>query len=615
MDTWAVPGYTNLRELGAGASGRVVLARHEDTNVRVAIKYLSKELQRRAGFLDRFRAEATLLAGLRSSHVTGLYEYVENTHGAVIVMELIDGVALRQLLTREGKIGPESALLTLKGSLLGLEAAHRIGIVHRDYKPENVLIDEQGFSKLVDFGIAVHDGATPGLAGTPLYMAPELWSGDQVTPAADIYAATATFYECLTGRRPFSGQNFAELAYQHVTASVPTDDIPEPVLPIILRGMAKSPQDRPSDATALVRELEQIAHRVYGPEWETTGRLELAALVGLFPHLLLKSSRADQGSTDTAVTEVRGEHRVSRYFRQNRTAVAASSAALSIGSLFLLYGMAFDGDSLTHAVDGVRATTSQRPSKFGTSDDPSREGYLYAPSTGAIPNHISPRVSKRARGFGNKHGKTGQASPLPSASGHPRLPSDAPTQFPQSTTPTSTSGPTEPPTPTTPTSTPDPTEPPTPTTPTSTSGPTEPPTPTTPTSTPDPTEPPTPTTPTSTPASTPPAPEVTVRDVSLTDFRQTGPDAATLEFDIDTNGPGQFTLEVVWFTSNESGKLGNRDGAVQTLQRSGARHYKITLAHSFADSSCFWSAQITSTPAAAGGAASKQILAQRCVFQ
>ncbi|WP_167444454.1 protein kinase domain-containing protein, partial [Streptomyces diastatochromogenes] len=140
MNAWAVPGYTESLELGSGASGRVVLAVHEGTGLPVAVKYLSESLRTRPGFVHEFRAEARLLGGLESPYVAGLYEYVESPDGAAIVMELVDGVSLRDLLARRGPLDPEAALVILKGSLLGLADAHRIGVVHRDYKPENVLV-------------------------------------------------------------------------------------------------------------------------------------------------------------------------------------------------------------------------------------------------------------------------------------------------------------------------------------------------------------------------------------------------------------------------------------------------------------------------------------------
>ncbi|MFD0568350.1 serine/threonine-protein kinase [Kitasatospora gansuensis] len=160
---WELPDYEHDRELGAGAAGRVVLARHRATGTPVAVKYLSGPAADHEGF----RAEAELLAALHSPYIARLYEYVESPYGAAIVMELVDGISLRDLLKAEGATGPEAALTVLKGSLLGLVAAHRAGVVHRDYKPGNVLVAADGSSKLVDFGIAVRVGDTGGIAGTP----------------------------------------------------------------------------------------------------------------------------------------------------------------------------------------------------------------------------------------------------------------------------------------------------------------------------------------------------------------------------------------------------------------------------------------------------------------
>ena len=207
MSAWAVPGYTEERELGRGASARVVAATRDDDGQQVAIKYLAPRLLRDPGFLARFREEVELLASIDVPHVVRLFDYVEQPgEGAAIVMELVDGVSLHELITRQGATSPESALVVLKGSLLGLAAAHQLGIVHRDYKPENVLVDGAGNSKLTDFGVAVKAGERAPVGGTPLYMAPEQWNGEPATPATDIYAATAVFFECLTGQTPFSGR-------------------------------------------------------------------------------------------------------------------------------------------------------------------------------------------------------------------------------------------------------------------------------------------------------------------------------------------------------------------------------------------------------------------------
>jgi tRNA A-37 threonylcarbamoyl transferase component Bud32 len=276
MSVWVVPGFTEERELGRGASARVVAAVHDDTGQHVAIKYLAPRLFRDPNFLARFRDEVEVLRSLDVPQVARLFAYREAPgEGAAIVMELVNGVSLHEMITRQGATSPESALVVLKGSLLGLAAAHRLGIVHRDYKPENVLVDAAGNSKLTDFGVAVRAGERAPVAGTPLYMAPEQWNGEPATPATDIYAATAVFFECLTGSTPFSGRG-GHLALQHMTAAIPVALVDQPLQALIERGMAKDPRDRPADAMAFVSELNWVADRAYGPDWEERGRSQLA---------------------------------------------------------------------------------------------------------------------------------------------------------------------------------------------------------------------------------------------------------------------------------------------------------------------------------------------------
>lgn len=308
LNSWSIPGFVETRELGSGGSGRVVMAVEQSTGDLVAIKYLDARLAGDSRFLQAFRTEARLLRDLRSPHVARFHRYVESEEGAALVMELIDGPSLRTLLRQEGATTPEAALTVLKGSLLGLCAAHEAGIVHRDYKPENVLVTVEGVSKLVDFGIAARDGSTPSGAGTPMYMAPEQWQGEAASPATDVYAATATFFECLTGARPFRGEHLAEIAVQHLSAEIPVRSVPEPVRPVIERGMAKSPLDRPASAADFLSELEEVAVASYGGDWEERGRRALAlCAAGLAVGLSQPHYGGDaEAATSLATTELDG---------------------------------------------------------------------------------------------------------------------------------------------------------------------------------------------------------------------------------------------------------------------------------------------------------------------
>ncbi|MEU8773786.1 serine/threonine-protein kinase [Streptomyces sp. NPDC048606] len=434
-DGWTVPGYSEVRELGAGGSGRVVLAVHDLTGTAVAVKYLSDRLREDPAFVREFRAEARLLGGLVSPYVVGLYEYVEAPGGAAIVMELVDGVSLRAVLRESGPADAEAALVVLKGSLLGLAAAHRAGVVHRDYKPENVLVAPDGSSKLVDFGIAAGRGDTPGVAGTPAYMAPEQWQGRPASPTADVYAATATFFEFLTGRKPYDGTNFAELAVQHIEAPVPETEAPEAVRPLIRRGLAKSPEQRPENAEAFVAELERIAVAAYGPQWEERGQRKLAALAALLPLLFPSAGAASAGTTAVAQTSIGTSD-----WAPGRGGWFASGLALVLGALLVLTTDAIGGTPPQSSAISSFATTSPAPPGAGPNASPS--GSPSAPVSPSPGPSASPSASPTH-------------SPTPTASASPSL-SASPTAKPTVTW-TTTPTPTHTPTHSTPTPTPSPT--------------------------------------------------------------------------------------------------------------------------------------------------------------
>jgi serine/threonine protein kinase len=326
---WDVPGYTELETLGSGGFGDVVLARHDGSGTLVAIKYLRQNLLADAQFTESFRAEAAVLASVNDPNVVRLYEYVESRYGAAIVMELVDGVSLRDILVRQGATTAEAALVVLQGSLLGLAAAHRRGVVHRDYKPENVLINGDGASKLTDFGIATRAGDSPIPAGTMVYAPPEQFGGSPATPASDVYAATATFYECLTGRPPFTGDTAERPLYQHLAEPVALGRVPEPLRPLVAAGMAKDPGDRPADAITFVAKLNTIAVGVYGRDWQQRGRSQLGEAALVLAALWLSGAPpALQGSTAERIP-------LSRRITGLRVAIAVGVGAVVAASTAL----------------------------------------------------------------------------------------------------------------------------------------------------------------------------------------------------------------------------------------------------------------------------------------
>jgi eukaryotic-like serine/threonine-protein kinase len=303
---WDLPGYTELKALGSGGSGDVVLARHDASGTLVAIKYLHRKLLADPQWVESFRAEAQVLAALDDPNIVRLYEYAESPSGAAIVMELVDGVSVREILRHQGGTTPEAALVVLRGSLLGLAAAHRRSIVHRDYKPENVLVDGNGNSKLTDFGIAARTGQETLPTGTVMYAPPEQFAGAPASPVGDVYAATATFYECLTGRPPFVGDTAERLLYQHMAEPVPLEPVPEPLRSLVAVGMAKEPWNRPADATTFVAALDTVASGAYGPDWAKRGRSHLGEVALLLAALW--PSAAPPAVQGSAVEKVNMSH-------------------------------------------------------------------------------------------------------------------------------------------------------------------------------------------------------------------------------------------------------------------------------------------------------------------
>ncbi|GAA2588395.1 serine/threonine-protein kinase [Actinomadura fulvescens] len=345
MTDWSVSGFTEIRELGRGAQGRVVLARHAERGTPVAIKYLPADADPEAQ--ERFRYEARMLGQVDNPHVARLYRLVESDEGIAIIMEAVEGVAFKTVLERHGKLEPEAALAVLKGSLAGLAAAHAAGVVHRDYKPANVVVRADGLSKLIDFGVAVLAGTTAG-SGTPVYMAPEQWRGGAATPATDVYAATCVFFECVTGERPYRG-DLAALRHAHLDTPVPLDEVDEPLRHLVGRGMAKEAAQRPASASAFIAELEETARRAYGPDWESRGvrvlagtALTLAALfplaaAGLAPAGAAAAAGSTAATTSTGVFAALGT--------KATVAVAGTAVAGTSAGVFGVYEVAKPDDT------------------------------------------------------------------------------------------------------------------------------------------------------------------------------------------------------------------------------------------------------------------------------
>jgi serine/threonine protein kinase len=164
----------------------------------------------------------------------------------------------------------------LSSSLYGLAAAHAVGVMHRDHKPGNVLVDLDGRIHLTDAGITVPLATEATLMRTPAYLAPERWAGGPATAASDVYAASAVFVECLAGRPPYAGDDPTATGIKHEQAPPPMAAVPPNLRGVLARGLAKDQHLRPSDGRMLAAELAAIAVTDYGSGWERRGRAELA---------------------------------------------------------------------------------------------------------------------------------------------------------------------------------------------------------------------------------------------------------------------------------------------------------------------------------------------------
>src|SRR5215213_7256956 len=233
----------------------------------VAIKVLASHLSEDDRARRRFAREARTAAGLSSHpHVVTIYDVGEHDGNSLIVMELVGGGTVADRLRAGEEIPHRVALRWLSEAGSALDAAHEAGIVHRDVKPANMLLDEKGRLALADFGIArlgLEDQITQTgqVLGTAAYISPEQAMGRPSTPASDRYALAVVAFELLTGGRPFTGENFAAQARAHVDDEPPRAsehdvDVPPAADGVLVRGMAKEPEDRWESAGAMVRALD-----------------------------------------------------------------------------------------------------------------------------------------------------------------------------------------------------------------------------------------------------------------------------------------------------------------------------------------------------------------------
>ncbi len=289
--------YQVIDEINRGGFGVVYRAYEPSLDRSIALKVLSPELAHQPGFVERLRREAVSAARLRHPHIALLYEFGQFDDTAFLAMEYIDGPSLRQLL-EAGPIGPERALAILGQIGSALDYAHRMGIVHRDVKPSNLLIGPGDHAVLIDFGLAdmaenPQTTVDTAVLGTPHYMAPEQAAGHAADARSDQYALAAVAYELLAGVPPFHGRRgAAAVVHAHIYEPPAPPTEYRPTLPIgvnavLLRALAKSPYDRYSSLAAFLADLHAAFAAAPPAQRARTPRPAVRMLVGLVLLVLL----------------------------------------------------------------------------------------------------------------------------------------------------------------------------------------------------------------------------------------------------------------------------------------------------------------------------------------
>jgi len=265
-----IQGYEIHEQINEGGFGAVYRADQSTIGREVAIKVILPKLASKPDFIRRFEAEAQIIARLEHPHIVPLHDYWRDPHGAYLVMRYLRGGSLHDVLHQQGSFQIEDAVSLFSQIAHGLHIAHRNQVVHRDIKPGNILLDEDGNGYLADFGIAkdhatTHNITEPdSLVGSPEYLAPEQARSEPVTPQTDIYSLGVVLYEMLTGEHPFPGLERIEVVFKHLNEPLPNitsleERICSDINSVIQKSTAKDPQKRYKDVLEMLEALRQAS--------------------------------------------------------------------------------------------------------------------------------------------------------------------------------------------------------------------------------------------------------------------------------------------------------------------------------------------------------------------
>src|SRR6201996_4025558 len=260
-DTLIDGRYRVVRRLGTGGMAEVFLAEDQQLGRKVALKLLHRRFAEDPGFVERFRREAQAAAGLQHPNVVSVYDRGAYDGTYYIAMEYLPGRTLKQLIRDDAPLDPVRAIDITIQILKAARFAHRRGVIHRDLKPHNVIVDESDHAKVTDFGIARAGASdmteTGSIMGTAQYLSPEQAQGHAVSAGSDLYSVGVVLYELLTARVPFDAESPVTIALKHVSESPTPPSVINPAVPpeleqAVLWALNKDPVDRPVDADQLI---------------------------------------------------------------------------------------------------------------------------------------------------------------------------------------------------------------------------------------------------------------------------------------------------------------------------------------------------------------------------
>ncbi|MGL3805823.1 protein kinase domain-containing protein [Paeniglutamicibacter sp. R2-26] len=391
--------------------GMSTVYRAMDTRLHrtVAVKVLHAHMASDPVVLERFAAEAIISSDLNHPNIVGVRDHHVSGDAAYLVMEYVRGLNLREVLAERGRFTPRQTLAVLQAICTGLSVAHAEGIVHRDMKPANVLISDEGRVKVTDFGLAraasAHTNATT-FFGTAAYISPELAVGDPADERSDIYAVGIIAYELLTGQQPFSSESAYGLAFKHINDRVPAPSALVPGLSPELDELVayctnKDPEDRPQDASFLLSDIKQIQQSLSREQLD----LDAETLGGISD--LIPPAGAPQTTVHDRLAQA-------QLFRSS--AAEGAAAAAPVGAEGDADAQAPHADATAafphSAMDTTQAMTPGFPDAASFADDRTQAMGQPAPETTLLHSHPD-HTSVLSTGQGPAAGNTGQLAAVP----------------------------------------------------------------------------------------------------------------------------------------------------------------------------------------------------------